>query len=182
VARKSVVSQLIYSSMVHGVAVLRWPEEAEQRAAFDRAGTPRLLLVDAGVEAPAIESCIEDWLRLPANDADACARLSTLAHRSSRHCSPPVVDEHGTFVFRDRSVFLSPLEHRLAAQLVDRFGEAIAEPELVDGTWDERPTDEVVRVHISRLRRRIAPLGLAVVCVRNFGYAMRVSRDATEST
>jgi DNA-binding response OmpR family regulator len=70
-------------------------------------------------------------------------------------------------------VFLSLTDQRIAEALIANFGHVVTEETLLDLTGPERRNDQTLRVNLSRLRRRIAPLGLAVVCVRGHGYLMQ---------
>src|SRR3974390_2381359 len=117
------------------VVVVSWPEQAYERDRLDSSATPRLWLVEPGSEPPVCESCLEDWLRLPADDADVRARINSLTHRAGQHPSRPTLDEHGQLSQRGAIVFLSPVEQRLAAPLVTRFDEAVPEADLMKSAW-----------------------------------------------
>src|SRR5205807_9723310 len=106
--------QLLWSSESRDVAVLRWPEQAGDVERLERLGVPRLLLVEPGVAPPEGESCLQDWLRLPAEDRDVGARLRALAHQSASHPVLPAVDPVGQLSYRGRTLFLSPLDQRVA--------------------------------------------------------------------
>jgi len=155
------------------VVVLAWPEQAADRERLERRNIPRLWLVEPGAEPPVAETCLEDWLRLPADDADVRARLVSLARRAEHHPPRPTLDEHGELGYRDLIAYLSPAEQLLARVLVDRFGSAVPESELLAATGDRDGNEQTLRVHVSRLRRRVAPMGLTVVSIRSYGYAMR---------
>jgi DNA-binding response OmpR family regulator len=168
--------QLVYESMDPDVAVLVWPDQAAQQARFDRAGLPRLWLVEPGAVPPVSNSCLEDWLRLPADDADVRARIASLTLRALRHPARPTLDGHGQFKFHGHIVFLSPVEQNLATPLVAHFGEAVGDEELIRSTWfDGAGTEQTLRVHVSRLRRRLAPIGLTVTSIRGFGYVLHAT-------
>src|SRR5687768_8818823 len=72
-------------STMTDVVLVRWPDEAERRRQLLEAGRPRLLIVAAGVPAPAPEDCMEDWVRVPAEESDVRARIESLAFRASHH-------------------------------------------------------------------------------------------------
>ncbi len=164
--------QLALASQHHDVVVLRWPEQTDDVARLDLLGVPRLLLVEPGAEPPTSASCLQDWLRLPASDADVRARLHALSSRAEHHPSRPTVDTLGQLSHRGQAVFLSHLDQRIAEVLVRRFAEAVPDDDLRAQVWPEGATEQALRVHISRLRRRLVPLGLTITCVRNVGYAM----------
>lgn len=168
-------SALLFGTLHRDVVVLRWPDQAEERARLNTMGVPHLLLVEPDGLPPTAETCVEDWLRLPANDEDARARIDALSRRGAQHPARPVLDEHGQLTYQGAAVFLSPAEQRLCIPLVDHFGEAVADNELMTRGWNgaDGEHDRVLRVHISRVRRRLLPLHLGVVRVPSFGYVMR---------
>jgi DNA-binding response OmpR family regulator len=89
------------------------------------------------------------------------------------------VSEFGELSHRGRSLFLSQLDQRVAELLVEQFGAVIPESELRNQVWPEGATQQALRVHVSRLRRRIAPLGLTIISIRCKGYVMReIARDS----
>ena len=66
------------------------------------------------------------------------------------------------------------VERELAGALVERFG-AVVGRELIRRAWPSgAPTRNALDVHILRLRRRIAPLGLEVRTVRSRGYLLQI--------
>jgi hypothetical protein len=172
VAVNEAVGHLVYASMSRDVVVLRWPEQGAERERLERLGVPRLLIVEAGVDPPAGDSCLEDWLRLPAEDCDVRARLLSLAQRAAHHPMVPLLDDFGQLTHRGVSVFLSPVDQRVAQVLVESFGTSVRDEELARRAWPAGSSDQTLRVHISRLRRRIAQLGLTITSVRNVGYVM----------
>jgi DNA-binding winged helix-turn-helix (wHTH) protein len=117
--------------------------------------------------------CEEDWVRLPADDGDVRARVLALAARSSRHRPGPQVGADGRLRFGSDWIALSPIELRLARVLVERFGEVVHSTELADAAWPGEGINEgALRVHLTRLRRRLRAVGLEVQNVRGRGYLM----------
>jgi hypothetical protein len=155
------------------VVGLRWPEQADQRDRLDRADIPRLWFVEPGVEPPICETWLEDWVRLPADDSDVRARLVGLARRAASHPLVPALDSHGQITFRGAVASMSPVEQVLAEQLVARFGHPVPEPDLLRAVWLDGGRDETLRVHLSRLRHRLAPIGLEITNIRGYGYLLR---------
>jgi hypothetical protein len=154
------------------VAVLYWPDEAEEADRLDRGGIPHLLLVDPHATPPVSGSCLREWITLPANDVELQARLANLAKRAASHPRPPAIDDFGQLVHRGNSLFLSPIDQRLAQTLVESFGGIVADKTLIETVWPAGGTNQVLRVHVSRLRQRLKPLGLTIKCARNAGYVM----------
>jgi hypothetical protein len=166
-------AKLVYESMSRDVAVLSWPEQADQRPRLEGNATPHLWLVEPGVDPPVAENCLEDWLRLPADDADVRARIVSLAKRAEHHPARPDLDQLGQLSHHGAVVLLSPLEQRLAAPLVASFGEPVSEADLIGSGWPEGGNEQTLRVHMSRLRHRLTPVGLTLTSVRAYGYVMR---------
>ena len=165
----------------HDVVVLRWPEQALDVDRLDALGIPRLLLVVPGAAPPQTSSCLQDWIRLPADDADVRARIEILSRRPSWHPSLPWVDDVGQLSYRGLALFLSPLDERLARVLIEHFGELVPEEMLMEHGWPQGTTVEAARTQISRMRRRIAPLGLCITRARGNGYVMHHQTiDATK--
>lgn len=155
------------------VRLVRWPEERELLERLRAEGKPRLLLVRPPAPPPEVIECEEDWVRLPAEDGDVRARVLALAARSSRHRPGPQVGGDGRLRFGDSWIALSPIEHRLARVLTERFGEVVAVDRLSRAAWpDEGRNEGALRVHLTRLRRRLESIGLEIQNVRGRGYLM----------
>jgi hypothetical protein len=156
------------------VVMLRWPEEEARRDALRAAGAARLLLVGSDEAPPTTVDPLEDWVRLPAGEADVQARLSTLAKRAAGASTIPEVDDDGLLHFFGRWVALSPVEQALGRAMTERFGAVVGRDHLARRAWPGgAPTRNALDVHILRLRRRIAPLGLEVRTVRSRGYLLQ---------
>jgi len=83
------------------------------------------------------------------------------------------VTEDGQLSFRGQSTWLSPTVRVLFQALADRFGSTVPLETLVSEVWpSDPPSSNSVRVHILRLRRRIAPLGLEIHNVPGKGYVL----------
>lgn len=156
------------------VALLRWPAEAERRARLIEEQTPRLLLLEDGLTPPAVEDCLEDWVRVPAPEIEVSARIAGLEARAQLLLGvAPRVDGDGVLRHGTRWVSLPPVEARLTAALVDRFGAVVGREALARAGWpDGAPGRNALDVHVLRLRRRIAPIGLAIRTVRSRGYLL----------
>jgi two-component system OmpR family response regulator len=140
-------------------------------------GTARLLLVEDGEAPPECEDCLEDWVRVPTNEADVRARVAGLDARARAHVSiVPELDADGVLRFADRWASLPPVEARLARALVDRFAAVVSRDALSRAGWPEgSPGRNALDVHVLRLRRRLAPLGLVIRTVRCRGYLLEAS-------
>lgn len=162
------------------VVLVRWPEEQDHLNELRASGSPRLLLVAPAGEPPASADCLEDWVRLPAEDRDVRARVAALSARASGGRAIPEIDDDGLLRFRGQWCALSPVEHALATVLTERFGAVVGRDALARRAWPGgAPTRNALDVHMLRLRRRIAELGLEVRTVRSRGYLLQESTDGT---
>jgi DNA-binding response OmpR family regulator len=153
---------------------LRWPGERERLDDLRRRGVPRLVLVEAHAAPPEPTDCLEDWVRVGAPAADVDARARAVAGRASHHARRPVLDRDGLLRHRDAWVSLSPVEQALAAGLIERFGTVVGRDALAARAWPSGlPTRNALDVHVLRLRRRIAALGLEIRTVRSRGYLLQ---------
>jgi two-component system, OmpR family, response regulator len=158
------------SALPH-VAILHWPEDAAVVAYLRTRGGPRLLLVAAEAEAPIGSGPDEDWIRLPAREDDVRARVEALQARAS--VGPRVSD--GRLHIDGRWVPLSPIEEAMTSVLLERFGHIVDVPSLARCGRDGLLSNTAVRVHLTRLRKRIDTLGLVVRTVRGRGYVLERS-------
>lgn len=165
------------------VALVRWPVELPRREQLRREQRPRLLLVDLGASPPPVECCLEDWMRVPADDAELQARVAGLQARGRRHhTETPVLDEDGVLRTGDGWVALPPVEARLTAALLDRRGTVVSRDALARAGWpDGAPGRNALDVHVLRLRRRLASVSLAIRTVRSRGYLLEASDMRQES-
>ena len=156
---------------------MRWPQEAERRGRLADAEVPRVLLMDAGVRPPDPVDCLEDWVHLPADDEEVAARAESVARRAALHAGPVAqLDDDGVLRFGGRWTSLPPVETRLTAALLHRFGAVVSRDALARAGWPEgAPGRNALDVHVLRLRRRLAPVGLAIRTVRSRGYLLEAA-------
>lgn len=161
--------------------MVRWPDEADRRARLAERNLPRLLLLDDGAAPPEAPDCLEDWVRLPTSEADMRARVEGLLARGRTHRRDvPEVDAHGVMRYRHGWVALPPVEARLAGALVLRFCAVVGRDTLRRSVWPgSSPGRNVLDVHVLRLRRRLAPLSLAIRTVRSRGYMLEPAEPAS---
>jgi two-component system, OmpR family, response regulator len=159
------------------VEVVHWPEDEQRVAEMRTRGIPRLLVVTNG-DIPDAPDCLEDWMTVHASDVEREARRRSLARRAIAHGVAPSLDTDGLLHHRDHWVSLSPVEQSLAAALLDRYGAVVARETLAVRAWPEGlPTRNALDVHVLRLRRRIAPLGLEIRTVRSRGYLLQAASN-----
>jgi DNA-binding response OmpR family regulator len=162
------------ATVVRAVVILAWPAGSAERDALARDGVPRLLVVDQGVNPPPLVDCLEDWVQAPATEAELRARREALAVRAGcHHRLVPHLDDEGFLSFGTGRVHLPPVEARLAAALLDRYGAVVSAARLSRAGWPETvPTRGMLDVRIHRLRRRLEPLGLVLRTVRQRGWIL----------
>lgn len=157
------------------VQVLRWPTEAPRRERLRGLGVPRLLIVEGRERPPSAVDPLEDWVRSPASPHDIRCRLASLEHRAQ--VVAPVLDEHGVLRFGGRRAMLSPTEAGLMRALLDAYESVVPRERLVRAWPWETPSRNAVDLCVLRLRRRIAPLDLAIRTVWRKGYLLEAAGD-----
>jgi hypothetical protein len=105
------------------VVLVRWPGESDRLAQLRQEGRPRLLLVDSDTPPPLTGDALEDWIRVPAREADVRARIAVLSMRAGMNGSAaePALDDDGVLRFRGQWVSLPPVEARLTRALLERY-------------------------------------------------------------
>ena len=159
------------------VVLLRWPSESERRERLSESGVARLLLVEPGEPLPPVVDELEDWVRVPADEVEVQARVSTLTARARAGVSSvPTLDGDGVVRMGDAWTSLPPVEARLLEALLGRFGSVVSRGSLAESGWpDGAPGRNALDVHMLRLRRRLGPLGLAIRTIRSRGYLLERS-------
>jgi DNA-binding response OmpR family regulator len=141
-----------------------------------RDGRLRLLLVEDGVPPPEPGDCLEDWIRVPAEEDELRSRVAALAARRRLHrtgARPTLSLADGVLRCGDTWVTLPPVEARLAAVLVERLGAVVPREVLSQAGWqDGAPGRNALDVHVLRLRRRLDVLGVVLRTVRSRGYLL----------
>ena len=156
------------------VVLVRWPAEETRRAQLRDDGIARLLLVENGAPPPRSTDEFEDWVRVPADEVDLHARVENLSRKlASRSQLTPELDDDGVLRAGAGWVPLPPVEARLTSALLDRYRSVVSRDALARAGWPHgAPGRNALDVHMLRLRRRIAPLGLAIRTVRSRGYLL----------
>ncbi|HVL93870.1 MAG TPA: helix-turn-helix domain-containing protein [Acidimicrobiales bacterium] len=159
------------------VAMVRWPAEEDRRAGLAASHAPRLLVLEAQVTPPEPADCLEDWVRASAPDEELRARLAALTRRAFAHVAVvPLLDDDGVLRMGSSWVSLPPVESRLATALLERFGAVVSRDSLGRAGWPTGPPGRnALDVHMLRLRRRVAPVALAIRTVRSRGYLLERS-------
>lgn len=165
------------------VVLLRWPIEEPRRQRLRDEGRVRLLLVEGGAAAPRCDDTLEDWIRVPVDEADVRARVDGLARRSMvLQAGRPDLDHDGLLRFSGGWVSLPPVEARLMSALLERYETVVSRDQLARSGWPKgAPGRNALDVHVLRLRRRIAPLSLSIKTVRSRGYLLESVSEQAEN-
>jgi hypothetical protein len=155
------------------VALVAWPEEAVRSAEVARAGQPQLLLVAPDAAPPPDWDRLTDWIRLPADERDVTARMTALQRRVTA-AGPPTLDEFDVLRRGGRWTALSPIEARIVQLLLANFGGVVPRRDL-DAIWANGMPGRSLDVRLTKLRERIAGLGLHIHTVRNQGLLLEVA-------
>jgi hypothetical protein len=158
------------------VTDLHWPADAARRAELAGAGRPRLLIVAEGEEPPVTSDPLEDWVRPSADAVELYVRRDRLRRRAAAR-APASIDADGLLHRGDRWVALPPGELAALTTLISEPGYMVARADLAaalgmaaEVDQETRTLDNVVR----RVRKRIAPLGMAVCAVRGAGFLLEI--------
>jgi hypothetical protein len=158
------------------VTDLHWPADAARRAELAGAGRPRLLIVAEGEEPPITSDPLEDWVRPSADAVELYVRRDRLRRRAAAR-APASIDADGLLHRGDRWVALPPGELAALTALISEPGYMVARADLAaalgmaaEVDQETRTLDNVVR----RVRKRIAPLGMAVCAVRGAGFLLEI--------
>jgi hypothetical protein len=156
------------------VVLVRWPGEGEELERLRALGTPRLLLVAPDAAAPVDDDPQQDWIRLPAPDADLWARVQALELRSQDGAVAPELDGDGRLIHGRRWVRLSPIAERLLRVLIAHYGGVVSNAELLQSGWPEGcGTSGALRIHVTKLRRTLDVVGLELALVPRRGYVLQ---------
>lgn len=92
----------------------------------------------------------------------------------------PALDVDGVLRLDRDWVPLPPVEARITAALLRRYGAVVGRDILARAGWPSgAPGRNALDVHVLRLRRRLAPLGLAIRTVRSRGYLLERGSEPT---
>jgi len=179
---ETVPKRLLRTFSAMDVVLVRWPVEAERRTALAADSQARLLLVEGLTEAPIPDDLLEDWIRVPADESDVQARVEGLRQRAAALTAGdrvPELDPDGLLRLDGQWVSLPPVEARLMSALLERMGAVVSREQLAKSGWPRgAPGRNALDVHVLRLRRRIAPVGLAIKTVRSRGYLLEADAAA----
>jgi len=159
------------------VVLVRWPAQEDRRAELERLWVPRLLIISSGAMIPLSVDPLQDWIREPAEPQELEARIRQLRLRACARAAP-LVDDFDVLRFGGRWLRLSAVEARLMRVLISSLGEGVERDSLMAAGWaDQTPvTRNALDLHILRLRRRIAEMGLEIRTIWRHGYFLEAPR------
>ena len=169
------------------LAVLNWPDDASEVVRLGELGIPRLLLVRSDSDPPPATGRLLDWVRVPADEREVASRAIALVRRAATApAGAPAIDEHNRLLFAGAWVGLSPIEARLALALCERYAQVVRDEQLLERAWpgeaDTGARAAALRVHLTRLRQRIAPLGLEIKALRGQGMILQPKTASARPT
>jgi DNA-binding response OmpR family regulator len=161
-------------SAVDDVVTLAMPVDPAEFAELLADGRPRIFLVPESADPPEIDDDLMDWIRLPADARDLDARRRMLARRVAAGRPKYELDRFGRLHLGERWVMIhSSVERGLLDTMLPRIGEVVGFAGLFDAGWNNgNASTNALRVQVTRMNRRIRPLGLTVRGVRNVGYVL----------
>jgi len=155
------------------VVLVRWPEGGAELARLRSEGIPRLLMVPQGESPPIDPDPKTDWVRMPIADDELRARVHVLELRADIVAEAPLLPGDGRLLFRGNWVVIPPLSEKLMALFIEHFGAVVPADDLLATAWpDATGRREALRVHLTKLRSLVAPLGLGIKGVRDRGYVL----------
>jgi len=151
-----------------------------------RSDLPFIFLTDENsVEArlAGFETGADDYMPKPFVLAELVARVRALLRRAGRatttilEVGPLRIDEHGRrAMIGDDNLDLTRIEFELLTALAKQAGRVASKASLLTQVWGFDGYDQnLVEVHVSSLRRKLGPVGRALIqTVRGVGYVLRV--------
>lgn len=159
-----------------GAVILRWPEDADLLAPLRAERRPRLLVLPVGATPPGAADELEDWLWLPADERDLYARLARLEARARPVTLDAVALVDDVLRTPQGDVALPPVEAALVGVLLAAPRGVRSRAALAEAAWgDPSRVGRSLDSRVLTLRRRLAPVGLAVAAVRGQGFVLVVS-------
>jgi len=166
-----------------GLSVLRSMRQRSNQAAV-------LILTARGAPEERVRGLdlgADDYMAKPFDVAEFEARVRSILRRQAGLRSSVIALGGVTFDLKTRrfttdatELDLPPRERALLELLFLRPGKVVTKEAIVQGltSMDDILSDNAIEQYVSRLRRRVAPHGLAMKTARGLGYYIERSADA----
>lgn len=166
--------------------------EVLRRLRARRSNTPVIILTARDAlhdRVRGLDMGADDYLVKPFRIEELAARVRALVRRSQGGATEVVLGglrfetATRTAFSGDRRLDLSARETTLLELLLRRAGRVVSKEALLQGTydWDTAVAPNAIEVQVSRLRRKLAPVGLDIRTVRGLGYLLEPSTGAPEA-
>jgi hypothetical protein len=103
------------------VAVLRWPEQDDERRRLAALGRPRVLLTRAGVTPSSILDENEVWVREGSSASSLLEAMEQLGSTTAGTLGGPYLDDDHLLRFEDKWVAIPPALRRLTRLFLDNY-------------------------------------------------------------
>ena len=157
------------------VSLLRLPNDAQLRGQLATFCQPRILLVEPGAPPPVLLDPLEDWVRTPTDREDLLARSRELHRRAGNVApDPPMVDDQGLLRVGRRWVDLSPAQAPVVELLIEHL-ERVVRYDAIATTYERAGGSShsaSIRTLLTRIGKRVHPVGLDLVTVRRRGVLL----------
>jgi DNA-binding response OmpR family regulator len=129
-----------------------------------------------------LDAGADDYVSKPFSMAELLARVQALLRRSGRAANVvhrvgdmSLVENTRTVTCNDVEIELTRIEFELLSALCRHQGQILSKRQLLRQVWDgDVYGDNVVEVHLSAVRRKLAAHGLRLIhTVRGVGYLLR---------
>ncbi|HEV7865018.1 MAG TPA: hypothetical protein VGR20_20140 [Acidimicrobiia bacterium] len=160
----------------NGAAVLVWPRDKHHLERLESLGIPRLLLLRAGQLPPPSPRVLEDFILLPASDAEIHRRLVRLCRSAATRrldAGAPIVDADGRLLLGHHHLALPGCITKLARALAEHFETPLPEAALLATLPPELRSAAHLAGHVAKLSYLIEALGLEAIPAGHDRYLMR---------
>ncbi len=132
----------------------------------------------------------DDYLVKPFALKELVARIQAITRRSHTR-------KHNEIIFsvlridltakrayiKDKPLELLPREWAVLVYILNNLSKVLSKEQIMGAIsdWDDAPSTNAIEVHISRLRTKLAPAGIAIRTIRGFGYLIEESINGVQS-
>lgn len=78
---------------------------------------------------------------------------------------------------RDHVIVYTPREYRVLVPLLEQMNQPLPFAALIDGPFDSNRDRDVLRIHMARVRKKIAHLGIVIRPVKGYGYIAQITQS-----